>query len=384
MILTEKHEMMRKFFRQFAETEFTPELLDELDETGEFNWDIFNKIAAAGLTGCKIPVEYGGQGGDTLAYCLMIEELARRSVVLSIYANTSNSLGGGPLYQFGNEEQKQKYLVPCAKGEKIIVFALTEPGAGSDAGGTQTTADYHKDETGEYFVLNGRKTFISGAPFADYAIVYAKTDKSQKGSKGISMFILDMKLPGVSCGKHEAKMGIKGYPTSDLIMENVRVEKADLVGPLHKGFIAAMKTLDTGRVGMAAQAVGVAQHALEEAVSYSKERKQFGKPICKNQGISFMLADMATEIEAARQLVYHAAVAKDAGSADASKLCAMSKLFAAEMANRVCYKAVQIHGGYGYIKEYVVERLYRDARIISIYEGTSQVQQMVISGALLK
>ncbi len=380
MILDEKHEMMRKFFRQFAETEFTPELLDELDETGEFNREIFDKIAAAGLTGCKIPVKYGGQGGDTLAYCLMIEELARVSCVLSIYANTSNSLGGGPLYQFGNEEQKQKYLVPCAKGEKIIVFALTEPGAGSDAGGTQTTADVD----GDYFVLNGRKTFISGAPFADYAIVYAKTDKSMRGSKGISMFIVDMKLPGVSCGKHEDKMGIKGYPTSDLIMENVRVHKSDLVGPLHKGFIAAMKTLDTGRVGMAAQAVGVAQHALEEAISYSKERKQFGKPICKNQGISFMLADMATEIEAARQLVYHAAVAKDADQADASKLCAMSKLYAAEMANRVCYKAVQIHGGYGYIKEYVVERLYRDVRITSIYEGTSQVQQMVISGALLK
>ena len=379
MILDEKHEMMRKFFRQFAETEFTSELLDELDQTGEFNWDIFNKIAKAGLTGCKIPVEYGGQGGDTLAYCLMIEELARVSCVLSIYANTSNSLGGGPLFMFGNEEQKQKYLVPCAKGEKIIVFALTEPGAGSDAGGTQTTADVD----GDYFVLNGRKCFISGAPFADYAIVYAKTDKSMKGSKGISMFIVDMKLPGVSCGKHEAKMGINGYPTSDLIMENVRVHKSDLVGPLHKGFIAAMKTLDTGRVGMAAQGVGVAQHALEEAIAYSKERKQFGKPICKNQGISFMLADMATEVEAARQLVYHACVMKDAGSPEASMLCAMSKYYAAEVANRVAYKAVQIHGGYGYIKDYAVERIYRDARIISIYEGTSQVQQMVISGNLL-
>jgi len=379
MILDEKHEMMRKFFRQFAETEFTSELLDELDETGEFNKEIFDKIAKAGLTGCKIPLEYGGQGGDTLAYCLMIEELARVSCVLSIYANTSNSLGGGPLFMFGNEEQKQKYLVPCAKGEKIIVFALTEPGAGSDAGGTQTPADVD----GDYFVLNGRKCFISGAPFADYAIVYAKTDKSQRGSKGISMFIVDMKLPGISCGKHEAKMGIRGYPTSDLIMENVRVHKSDLVGPLHKGFIAAMKTLDTGRVGMAAQAVGMAQHALEEAISYSKERKQFGKPICKNQGISFMLADMATEVEAARQLVYHACVMKDAGSPEASKLCAMSKLYAAEMCNRVAYKAVQIHGGYGYIKDYVVERIYRDARIASIYEGTSQVQQMVISGALL-
>ena len=380
MILDEKHEMMRKFFRQFAETEFNSELLDELDQTGEFNWDIFHKIAKAGLTGCKIPVEYGGQGGDTLAYCLMIEELARVSCVLSIYANTSNSLGGGPLLMFGNEEQKQKYLVPCAKGEKIIVFALTEPGAGSDAGGTTTTADVD----GDYFVLNGRKCFISGAPFADYAIVYAKTDKSQKGSKGISMFMVDMKLEGVSCGKHESKMGICGYPTSDLILENVRVHKSDLIGPLHKGFIAAMKTLDTGRVGMAAQALGMAQHALEESISYSKERKQFGKPICKNQAISFMLADMATEIECARQLIYHTCVMKDAGSPEASKLCAMSKLYAAEMANRVAYKAVQIHGGYGYIKEYAVERIYRDARIASIYEGTSQVQQMVISGALLK
>jgi alkylation response protein AidB-like acyl-CoA dehydrogenase len=380
MILDEKHEMMRKFFRQFAETEFTSELLDELDQTGEFNKEIFDKIAKAGLTGCKIPVEYGGQGGDTLAYCLMIEELARVSCVLSIYANTSNSLGGGPLLMFGSEEQKQKYLTPCAKGEKIIVFALTEPGAGSDAGGTQTTAD----ADGDYFVLNGRKCFISGAPFADYAIVYAKTDKTMKGSKGISMFMVDMKLPGVSCGKHEAKMGICGYPTSDLILENVRVHKSDLIGPLHKGFIAAMKTLDTGRVGMAAQALGVAQHALEESISYSKERKQFGKPICKNQAISFMIADMATEIECARQLIYHTCVMKDAGSPEASKLCAMSKLYAAEMANRVAYKAVQIHGGYGYIKEYAVERIYRDARITSIYEGTSQVQQMVISGALLK
>jgi alkylation response protein AidB-like acyl-CoA dehydrogenase len=379
MILDEKHEMMRKFFRQFAETEFTSDLLDELDETGEFNWDIFHKIAKAGITGTKIPVEYGGQGGDTLAYCLMIEELARVSCVLSVYANTSNSLGGGPLLMFGSEAQKQKYLVPCAKGEKIIVFALTEPGAGSDAGGTQTTAD----EDGDCFVLNGRKCFISGAPFADYAIVYAKTDKSQRGSRGISMFIVDMKLPGVSTGKHENKMGIRGYPTSDLILENVRVSKDDLVGPLHKGFIAAMKTLDTGRVGMAAQALGVAQHALEESITYSKERKQFGKPICKNQGISFMLADMATEIECARQLIYHAALMKDANSPEASKLCAMSKLYAAEMANRVAYKAVQIHGGYGYIKDYAVERIYRDARITSIYEGTSQVQQMVISGALL-
>ena len=380
MILSEKHQMMRKLFRQFAETEFTPEILDKLDETGEFNWDMHNLMAKYGFMGTKIPVKYGGQGGDSLAYCLMIEEFARVSPVLSIYANTSNSLGAGPLLYCGTEEQKQKYVTPVAKGEKILVFGLTEPGAGSDAGGTQTTAV----QDGDYFILNGRKTFISGAPFADYCVVYAKTDPTQRGSRGISMFIVDMKLPGVSTGKPEHKMGINGYPTSDVILENVRVHKDDLLGPLHKGFSTAMKTLDGGRLGMAAQALGIAQGAFEEAVKYAKERKQFGQPIAKFQGISFMLADMATEIEAARQLIYSTAVRKDADDPESSKLCAMCKLFAGEMCNRVAAKAVQIHGGYGYIKEYKVERFYRDARIATIYEGTSQVQQMVISGSVLK
>ena len=380
MILSEKHQMMRKLFRQFAETEFTPEILDALDETGEFNWDMHNLMAKYGFMGTKIPVKYGGQGGDSLAYCLMIEEFARVSPVLSIYANTSNSLGAGPLLYCGTEEQKQKYVTPVAKGEKILVFGLTEPGAGSDAGGTQTTAV----QDGDYFILNGRKTFISGAPFADYCVVYAKTDPTQRGSRGISMFIVDMKLPGVSTGKPEHKMGINGYPTSDVILENVRVHKDDLLGPLHKGFSTAMKTLDGGRLGMAAQALGIAQGAFGEAVKYAKERKQFGQPIAKFQGISFMLADMATEIEAARQLIYSTAVRKDADDPESSKLCAMCKLFAGEMCNRVAAKAVQIHGGYGYIKEYKVERFYRDARIATIYEGTSQVQQMVISGSVLK
>lgn len=380
MILSEKHLMMRKLFRQFAETEFTPELLDELEETGEFNWDMHNLMAKYGFMGTKIPTQYGGQGGDSLAYCLMVEEFARVSPVLSIYANTSNSLGAGPLLFCGTEEQKQKYVTPVARGEKIMVFGLTEPGAGSDAGGTQTTAV----ADGDYYILNGRKTFISGAPFADYCIVYAKTDPTQRGSRGISMFIVDMKLPGVSCGKPEHKMGIIGYPTSDVILENVRVHKDGLLGPLHKGFATAMKTLDGGRLGMAAQALGIAQGCLEESIKYAKERKQFGQPIAKFQAISFMIADMATEIEAARELIYSTAVRKDANDPESSKLCAMCKLFAAEMCNRVAYKAVQIHGGYGYIKEYKVERFYRDARITSIYEGTSQVQQMVISGSLLK
>ncbi|MBR3397112.1 MAG: acyl-CoA dehydrogenase family protein [Lachnospiraceae bacterium] len=380
MILDEKHAMLQKLYRQFAETEFTKELLDDLDETGEFHREILEKMARYGFTGVKIPVEYGGSGGDYLAYALLIEEFARVSPVLSVYVNTSNSLGGGPLMLAGSEEQKQRFLPPVAKAEKIIVFALTEPGAGSDAGGTTTTAI----QDGDDFILNGRKTFISGAPMADDCIVFAKTDTSQKGSRGISMFIMDMKSEGVSLGKPEKKMGIKGYPTCDVVMEDVRVPKDRLVGPLHKGFQYAMKTLDGGRLGMAAQGVGIAQGCLEEAVKYAKERRQFGRPIAQFQAIAFMLADMATEVEAARQLVYHAAELMDAHSDEATMACSIAKYYAAEAANRVAYKAVQIHGGYGFINEYKVERMYRDARIVPIYEGTSQVQQLVISGKLLK
>jgi len=380
MILDEKHAMLKKLYRQFAETEFTKELLDDLDETGEFHREILEKMARYGFTGVKIPVEYGGSGGDYLAYALLIEEFARVSPVLSVYVNTSNSLGGGPLMLAGSEEQKKRFLPPVAKAEKIIVFALTEPGAGSDAGGTTTTAI----QDGDDFILNGRKTFISGAPMADDCIVFAKTDTSQKGSRGISMFIMDMKSEGVSLGKPEKKMGIKGYPTCDVVMEDVRVPKDRLVGPLHKGFQYAMKTLDGGRLGMAAQGVGIAQGCLEEAVKYAKERRQFGRPIAQFQAIAFMLADMATDVEAARQLVYHAAELMDAHSDEASMACSIAKYYAAEAANRVAYKAVQIHGGYGYINEYKVERMYRDARIVPIYEGTSQVQQLVISGKLLK
>ncbi len=380
MILDKKHALQQKLFREFAETEFTKELQDELDSTGEFNWDIHNKIAKYGFMGVKIPKEYGGSGCDYLTYTLMIEEFARQCTVLSLYANTSNSLGGGPLLLAGNEEQKKKYLPPIASGEKIICFGLTEPGAGSDAGGTVTTAI----QDGDDFIINGRKCFISAAPMADWIICFAKTDPKLKGSKGISMFIVDMKLPGVSLGAPEKKMGIKGYPTCDVVFEDVRVSKDCLVGPLHKGFQYAMKTLDGGRLGVAAQATGIAQSCLDEAVKYSKERKQFGRAISDFQGVSFMLAEMATDVEAARQLVRHAAVLKDADDPEASKACSIAKFFAAEAANRCAYKAVQIHGGYGYINEYKVERLYRDARITSIYEGTSQIQEMVIASALLK
>ncbi len=379
MILDKEHAMLQKLYRQFAETEFTKELLDELEETGEFNREIHDKMAKYGFMGVKIPKQYGGAGGDYLAYALMIEEFARVSCVLSIYANTSNSLGGGPLMVAGSEEQKKFYLPQVANGSKIMGFALTEPGAGSDAGGMTTTAVLDGDE----FVINGRKCFISGAPFDDWIMLFAKTDPSQKGSRGISLFVVDTKLPGISFGAHENKMGIIGYPTSDFILEDVRVPKSCLVGELNKGFVYAMKTLDGGRLGMAAQALGVAQSCLEEATKYAKERKQFGRRIADFQGISFMIADMATDVEAARQLVYHAAQLKDANSPDATTACSIAKYFAAEAANRCAYKAVQIHGGYGYIKEYKVERLYRDARITSIYEGTSQVQQMVIAANTL-
>ncbi len=379
MIFDAKHEMIRKLVRQFAETELTTEVLDRVEETGEFPEEIVEKMAKCGFLGLKIPREYGGAGADTLAYVIMIEEIARVSAVASLYANTPNSLGGGPLMQAGTKEQLEKYLVPAVQNKIKIVFALTEPGAGSDAGSMVTTAT--KD--GDYYVLNGRKCFISGAPIADYCIVYAKTDMT-KGNKGISAFVVDMKAPGVSCGKHEAKMGIVGYPTSDVVLEDVRVHKSDMLGKENMGFINAMKTLDGGRLGVSAQSIGVAQGCLDEAIKYSKERVQFGKPICKNQAIAFMIADMATKLTAAKELVYLAAQMKDKNDPKASMYCSMAKYYASETCNEIAAKAVQIHGGYGFIKEYPVERKYRDCRVFTIYEGTSQVQQMVISGNLLK
>jgi alkylation response protein AidB-like acyl-CoA dehydrogenase len=302
------------------------------------------------------------------------------SAVTDIWVSAPNSLGGGPLLLAGTEEQLRKYLVPVAKGEKIMAFGLTEPNAGSDAGATATTAV----RDGDYWVLNGRKTFITTAPVADWTIIYARTDRSQKGSRGISAFIMDMKLPGVSLGKNEHKMGIIGCPTSDIIMEDVRVHKDDMLGEEGKGFINAMKTLDIGRIGVAAMSIGVAQGALDEAVRYAKERKQFGRRIADFQAISFMLADMATKLQAAKELVYRAAQLKDANSPESGPAASMAKYYASEVCNEIAAKAVQIHGGYGFIKEYKVERIYRDCRVFTIFEGTSQVQQMVIAGSLLK
>jgi alkylation response protein AidB-like acyl-CoA dehydrogenase len=380
MIFSEKHELVRKLARDFAEKELTKDILDQIEETGEYPKELLDKMAKAGFFGIKTPAKYGGQGSDYLSYAITLEELGRASAVTDIWVSAPNSLGGGPLMLAGTEEQLQKYLVPVAKGDKIMAFGLTEPNAGSDAGGTTTTAV----RDGDYWILNGRKTFITTAPVADWCIIYAKTDRTQKGSKGISAFIMDMKLPGVSVGKNEHKMGIIGCPTSDIIMEDVRVHNDDMLGEEGKGFTNAMKTLDIGRIGVAAMSIGVAQGALDESVRYAKERKQFGRRIADFQAISFMLADMATKLQAAKELVYRAAQLKDAGSSEAGQAASMAKYYATETCNEIAAKAVQIHGGYGFIKEYKVERIYRDCRVFTIFEGTSQVQQMVIAGNLLK
>lgn len=378
MYLTEQHELIRKLARNFAEKELTSDILDKVEETGLFPKEILYKMGTAGFYGIKIPKELGGAGSDHRGYVVVMEEIARVSAVSSLYVSSPNSLSGGPLLLSGTKEQIEKYLKPVVKGEKILAFGLTEPGAGSDAGGVATSAV----EEGDFYILNGRKTFITMAPFADYAIIYAKTDIS-KGTRGITAFIVDMKLPGVSCGKPEHKMGLIGCATSDIILEDVRVHKSDMLGEINKGFSNAMKTLDVGRIGIAAQSIGVAQGALDEAIKYSKERKQFEKRIADFQAIGFMIADMATKLEAAKLLTYKAAYLKDTNQ-DASMAASMAKYFASETCNEICAKAVQIHGGYGFIKEYKVERMYRDCRVFTIYEGTTQVQQMVISGQLLK
>ncbi|WP_415930559.1 acyl-CoA dehydrogenase family protein [Zhenpiania hominis] len=378
MYFEEKHKLIRKLARDFATEVFTKEVLDEIEETHEFPDEICKQLADVGFYGIKIPREWGGAGSDHRGYVSVIEELARVSPVGSVVANGPNSLVGTPLYQFGTDEQKEKYLRPLVRGEKLVVFGLTEPGAGSDAGGTTTIAV----QDGDYYILNGRKCFITGAPKADYAIIFAKTDM-EKGVKGITSFIMDMKSEGVSLGKPEDKMGIIGWPTSDIIMVDVKVPKENILGEKNEGFINAMKTLDVGRIGVAAQSIGIGQAALDEAVKYAKERKQFGKTLGSFQGISFMLADMATKLEAAKLLTYQAAYMKDTGQ-DVTKAASMAKYFASEACNEICAKALQIHGGYGYIKEFLIERLYRDARVQTIYEGTSQIQQIVISGQLLK
>ena len=375
-MLDKKYEMIRKLAREFAEKELEPRAA-EMDETGIIPEDLFQKVAKYQFIGINIPKKYGGAGGDFLSASIVAEEFSRKFGA-SVALLMPNSLSGAPYMVYGNEEQKQKYLIPLAKGEKFGAFALTEPGAGSDAASITTTAR----DCGNYYLLNGRKTFITMGPLCDYAVVFAKTDPT-KGSRGISALIVESQWQGFSKGKPEEKLGVHASPTCDLIFEDVRVPKENLLGKEGSGFKIAMSILDEGRAAVAAQALGIAQGALDEAVKYAKERVQFGKPISKLQGIQFKLADMATKVEASRLLVYEAAQRLDRGE-DVGNIAAMAKYYASETANQVAYDAMQIHGGYGYMKDYPIERIYRDARITSIYEGTSEIQKVVIAGNLLK
>lgn len=375
--LTQEQELVRQMVREFSINEVKP-IAGEIDETEEFPMENVKKMAKLGIMGIPVAKEYGGAGGDSLAYTIAVEELAKVCGTHSVIVSAHTSLCASPIDMFGTKEQKEKYLVPLAKGEKIGAFGLTEPGAGTDAAGQQTTAVLD----GDNYILNGSKIFITNGGVADIFIIFAMTDKSI-GTKGITAFIVEKDFPGFSIGKVENKMGIRASSTTELIMENCIVPKENLLGQVGKGFGIAMKTLDGGRIGIAAQALGLAEGALEEAIAYMKERKQFGKPLSAFQGLQWMIAEMDVKVEAAKQLVYKAAWLKGQGlpySLDAAR----AKLFAADVAMEVTTKAVQIFGGYGYTKEYPVERLMRDAKITEIYEGTSQVQKMVIAANVIK
>ena len=375
--LTDDQKMMQKMVREFAEKEVAPGT-EERDEHEKFDRSLFDSLGDLGVTGICFPEQYGGAGGDTLSYILAIEEISRIDDGLGIALSASVSLCGWPIYAYGSEEQKKKYLTPLAEGTKLGAFGLTEPNAGTDAASQQTVAVLQ----GDHYLLNGSKIFITNAGEAEVYIVFAMTDKS-KGTRGISAFILEKDMPGFTFGKKEHKLGIRSSQTMELIFQDVKVPVANILGKEGEGFKIAMTTLDGGRIGVAAQALGVAQAALDHAVKYSKERVQFGKPIAANQAIAFMLADMAVKVDAARLLTYRAAYLKDSGQ-PYSKEAAMAKLYASDAAMNVTTDAVQIFGGYGYSREYPVERLMRNAKITQIYEGTNQVQRMVISGAVLR
>ncbi len=385
--LDKKHEMARQLFRDFAVNEVKP-LAQEIDETEQFPRETVNKMVKAGFMGIPVPKEYGGQGCDILTYIMAVEEISKVCGTTGVILSAHTSLCCDPILTYGTEEQKQKYLVPLAKGEKLGAFALTEPGAGTDAQGAQTKAV----EDGDFFVLNGSKCFITNGKEADIYIVFAVTDivldKKGRPSKKFSAFIVEKDTPGFTFGTKEKKMGIRASSTYELIFQDCKIPKENLLGTRGKGFAMAMHTLDGGRIGIAAQALGIGEGAIDATINFVNERKQFGRPISAFQNTQFQLADMATRMEAAKMLVYKAACTKDQYMADHKTSytveAAQAKLFAAEAAMAVTTKAVQLHGGYGYTREYDVERMMRDAKITEIYEGTSEVQRMVISGNMLK
>lgn len=374
--LTTEQEMIKKMVRDFTEKEVAP-FDAEMDKKGEFPWDIIKKMGENGIFGISFPEEYGGAGADAVCEAITLEELARGSGSVSITLD-AHMLCAHPILQFGTEEQKQKYLPDLVSGKRLGAFALTEPVAGSDAASIQTTATLDGDE----YILNGQKAWITNFSVADIVLVAAKTNPDA-GAKGISVFIVEKGTPGFIVGDKEDKMGIRGSDTGELIFDNCRIPKENLLGEEGQGFKIAMVALDSGRFGIGAMGVGIAQHAMEEAVKYAKERTAFGRPIAKFQAIQFMIADMAVEIQAARNLVYQAAFKRDQGerfSVDA----AMAKLFASEVAMKTTKNAIQVFGGYGYSREYPVERLLRDAKILEIGEGTSEILRLVIGGSALR
>lgn len=375
--LSKQHELFKQMIREFAEKEVKP-LAKDVDEEERFPRETVDKMRDIGLLGIPMPREYGGAGADNIMYVMAVEELSRVCATTGVILSAHTSLGTWPIYKYGSEEQKKKYLPGLCSGKKLGAFALTEPNAGTDAAMQQTTAKL----VGKNYILNGSKIFITNAGEADSYIVFAMTDKTQ-GTKGISAFIVEKGMKGFSVGKHEKKMGIRGSATCELIFENVKVPVENLLGKEGMGFKIAMTTLDGGRIGIAAQALGIAQGALDETIAYTKERKQFGKSIAKFQNTQFVCADLDAKIQAARLLVYRAAYNESAGL-PYSREAATAKLFAAETAMEVTTKAVQLHGGYGYTREYPVERMMRDAKITEIYEGTSEVQRMVIAGSLFR
>ncbi|MDF2504954.1 acyl-CoA dehydrogenase [Clostridium sp.] len=375
--LTKEQELVKQMVKEFAETDVKP-IAAEIDETERFPMENVKKMAKYGMMGIPFAKEYGGAGGDTLSYILAVEELSKVCGTTGVILSAHTSLCGSLINQFGTPAQKEKYLTPLAKGEKIGAFGLTEPNAGTDAAGQQTVAVLD----GDNYIINGSKIFITNGGVADIFVIFAMTDRS-KGTKGITAFIIEKGFEGFSIGKLEDKLGIRASSTTELIFEDMIVPKENMIGKEGKGFGVAMKTLDGGRIGIAAQALGIAEGAFDEAKEYMKERKQFGRSLSKFQGLAWMMADMDVAIESARHLVYKAAWAKDQGlpySVDAAR----AKLVAANVAMDVTTKAVQLFGGYGYTKDYPVERMMRDAKITEIYEGTSQVQQLVISGNIFR
>ena len=376
--LTNDQKMLQDQVRKFAQAELAPQA-PELDKTGEFPWQSLKKMAQLGLLGVIVPEQYGGSGFDFVSLAIAIEEISRACASTGVIVAVNNSLTAYPIIQFGSEDQKKKYLPPLCNGEKIGAFGLTEPNAGSDVAAMESSARLE----GDHYVLNGTKRFITNGGEAGIFIVFAYTNREMK-HKGISTFLVERDTPGFSLGKHEDLMGIRATANCELIFEDVKVPKENLLGKEGDGFKICMNTLDVSRIDIGAQAVGIAQAALDEAIKYSKERKAFGQPISNFEMIQSMIAEMATEIQAARLLVHYAGHCKDKGMQRFSKESAMSKFYASEIAVDVARKAVQVHGGYGYSKDYPVERLYRDAKILELYEGTSEVQKIVIARELTR